>query len=57
MSILAYVGALVSGEFKISYAKIGPTELRLIIILVNTLIYFFGNPAIKITCEQYPFSI
>lgn len=48
MSILAYVGAFVSGEFKISYAKIGPTEMRLIAILANTSFYFVGNPVIKI---------
>lgn len=48
MSILAYVGAFVSGKFKISYAKIGPTEMRLIAILANTLFYFVGNPIIKI---------
>jgi phosphatidylglycerophosphate synthase len=48
MSILAYVGAFVSGEFKISYAKIGPTELRLLIILINTWIFFQGNPLFEI---------
>jgi archaetidylinositol phosphate synthase len=47
MSILAYVGAFVSGEFKISYARIGPTEMRLIAILANTSFYFVGNPVIK----------
>ena len=48
MTILAYVGAFVSGEFKISYAKIGPTEMRLIAILANTSFYFVENPVIKI---------
>ena len=51
MSILAYVGAFVSGEFKISYAKIGPTEMRLIAILANTLIYFIGNPVLQIALK------
>ena len=51
MSILAYVGAFVSGEFKISYAKIGPTEMRLIAILANTSFYFVGNPVIKIASK------
>ena len=48
MSILAYVGAIVSGEFKISYAKIGPTEMRLIAIMANTLIFFLGNPELNL---------
>ena len=52
MSILAYVGAFVSGEFKISYAKIGPTEMRLIAILANTTFYFVGNPVIKIALRS-----
>jgi phosphatidylglycerophosphate synthase len=46
MSIHAYVRAFVSGQFKISYARVGPTELRVIAFLVNTLIFFFGNPTI-----------
>lgn len=48
MSILAYVGAIVSGEFKISYARIGPTEMRLIVIIVNSLIFFLGNPELNL---------
>ena len=51
MTILAYVGAFVSGEFKISYAKIGPTEMRLIAILANTSFYFVGNPVIEIASK------
>jgi phosphatidylglycerophosphate synthase len=48
MSILIYVAAFVSGEFKISYAKIGPTEMRLIAIMANTLIFFLGNPELNL---------
>lgn len=44
LSILAYVYAFVTGVFRISYAKIGPTEVRLIAIIANALIFFFGNP-------------
>ena len=46
MSIHAYVRAFVSGKFKISYARIGPTELRVVAVLVNTLVFFFGNPIV-----------
>ena len=49
MTILTYIGAFVSGEFRISYAKIGPTEMRLIAIIVNILLFFFGNPQLRLT--------
>jgi archaetidylinositol phosphate synthase len=44
MSIHIYIDAYVSGKFQLSYAKIGPTEMRLIAILANVVIYFLGNP-------------
>lgn len=42
MSVLVYVRTYVKGEFVISYVGIGPTELRVLAILANTLIYFSG---------------
>jgi hypothetical protein len=51
MTILTYIGAFVSGEFRISYAKIGPTEMRLIAIILNILLFFFGNPQLRFTSE------
>lgn len=48
MSILVYVRTCVNGEFKISYSRIGPTEMRVIAISANLLIYFIGNPMIKL---------
>jgi phosphatidylglycerophosphate synthase len=48
MSITVYLSTYVNGEFKLSYAKIGPTEMRLIAVLANTLIFFIGNPLIQI---------
>ena len=50
LSVLVYVQTCVVGEFKISYGKLGPTELRAIVVIANTLIFYFGNPA-------YPVSI
>ena len=47
MSILSYISAFVSGKFQISYARIGPTEMRLFIIIANTLIFFYGNPVVN----------
>ena len=45
LSVYIYVRTAVDGVFKISYGGIGPTELRIIIILANTAIFFFGNPS------------
>jgi archaetidylinositol phosphate synthase len=43
MSVLVYVRMNVMGEFKISYNKLGPTEVRVLAILLNTSMFFFGN--------------
>ncbi|MGD8552921.1 MAG: CDP-alcohol phosphatidyltransferase family protein [Anaerolineales bacterium] len=48
LSIYAYVTAFVTGEFRISYIKLGPTEMRLIAISLNTGVFFFGNPILPI---------
>lgn len=48
MSVLVYVSTAVSGVFKISYGKLGPTEIRAIAILINVFIFFFGNPSINL---------
>ncbi|MCX8007693.1 MAG: CDP-alcohol phosphatidyltransferase family protein [Coriobacteriia bacterium] len=38
MSVHVYIRTAVEGVFKISYGRIGPTEMRVIIMLVNTAI-------------------
>ena len=48
MSVLVYVTTAVSGVFKISYGKLGPTEIRAIAILINIFIFFVGNPSINL---------
>ncbi len=48
MSNLVYITTSVKGEFKISYASLGPTEVRVIAIIANTVIYFLGNPKINL---------
>ncbi|MGE5365394.1 MAG: CDP-alcohol phosphatidyltransferase family protein [Bacteroidota bacterium] len=47
MSVLVYITTYVKGVFQISYSKIGPTEVRLILIIANTIIYFVGNPLVS----------
>lgn len=43
LSIVVFVRTYVVGEFKISYGKLGPTEVRVIAILLNTSMFFFGK--------------
>ena len=44
MSIYVYVDTYVSGTFKLSYGKFGPTEMRAIAVLANTIFFFLGIP-------------
>lgn len=40
LSVYVYISAHLKGEFKITYIKMGPTEFRLIVIMVNTLFIY-----------------
>lgn len=42
LSVLVFVRTSAVGEFKISYGKLGPTEIRLLAVLLNTIMYFGG---------------
>ncbi len=42
MSVLVYVRMNVMGEFKISYGKLGPTEVRVLAVGLNTAMFFGG---------------
>lgn len=42
MDIMAYVRTCINDEFRISYSKLGPTEARVIAILLNILMFFAG---------------
>lgn len=48
LSIMVYLITYVTGIFKISNAKIGPTEIRVLAILANTMIFFIGNPVFNL---------
>ena len=37
LSISVYINAHLKGEFKLTYASMGPTEFRIIMIIINTL--------------------
>jgi archaetidylinositol phosphate synthase len=49
LEILIYLRTSVVGEFKISYGGLGPTELRVVAILLNTAIYLIGQKSIQWT--------
>jgi archaetidylinositol phosphate synthase len=49
VSVYVYLATYVNGVFRISYAGLGPTELRLIAIAANTLVFFTGNPTYTFT--------
>ncbi len=44
LSINVYLESTVFGVFKISYGRIGPTEVRLLLIGLNTLVVFWPSP-------------
>lgn len=48
MSVLVYVDTYVTGVFKISYGKFGPTEMRAVAILANVLFFTWGKPTVEL---------
>ncbi len=47
MANLVYITTYVRGEFRISYIGLGPTEVRVILILTNMIVFFAGNPQVQ----------
>lgn len=50
LGILTYIDTAVTGIFKISYGKLGPTEIRMFIVLVNLVFYVAPNPVLHLPC-------
>ena len=44
LSAHTFLRTYVDDVFKISYGKLGPTEVRVLIIIFNTIVYFLNNP-------------
>jgi len=53
MSNLVYITTSVKGEFKISYGSLGPTEARVLAMIANTIVFFIGNPKIKLPIGEF----
>lgn len=48
MSILVYLRNNIEGVFEISFGKVGPTEMRLLAMIINAFLFFFGNPHVRL---------
>lgn len=48
MTVLVYVDTYVSGVFKISYGKFGPTEMRAIALVANVAFFVWGSPVVEL---------
>ena len=53
MSNLVYITTSVKGEFKISYGSLGPTEARVLAMIANTVVFYVGNPKIKLPIGEF----
>jgi len=51
LNIYAHVGAYTEGIFRLSYAKVGPTEIRILVVIVNTILIFW-NPTVLVLNNQ-----
>lgn len=54
MSVLVYVDTFVTGRFKISYGRFGPTEIRALAVLFNVIFFVVGVPQIEMPYGQAP---
>ena len=52
MDILVLARTSVQGEFKITYGKIGPTEVRVLVVIINTILMFW-DPALRLSFGEF----
>jgi hypothetical protein len=50
LSVYVYIAAHLKNEFKLTYAGLGPTEFRILVVIVNTL-FIFIKPLSEIFTE------
>ncbi len=53
ISILSYLAIITSNVFGIAYISLGPTEMRLIAILTNIVVFVTHNPVIKLNAFRF----
>lgn len=52
LATYVYLVTYVNGVFRISYARLGPTETRVLAILANTVVFFAGNPILHLHLRE-----
>ena len=57
LSIYTYIGAILKGEFRLTYGCFGPTEFRLVVILVNTLYMYAGLADCRYQLHGFAFGL
>jgi len=48
LATYVYLVTYVNGVFRISYARLGPTETRVLAVLANTWVFFAANPTVHL---------
>ena len=51
LSVYTYIVTIIKGEFRLTYSSFGPTEFRLVIILINTICMY--TPWNEISVDVY----
>lgn len=57
LSVYTYVCTICTGEMRLTYGKLGPTEFRLIVILLNTLFVLFSWDSLLYTIGGESFGL
>lgn len=57
LSIYTYIGAILKGEFRLTYSSFGPTEFRLVVILINTLYMYTSWADNRFVLLNYEFGV
>ncbi|MDE6073438.1 MAG: CDP-alcohol phosphatidyltransferase, partial [Muribaculaceae bacterium] len=57
MSIYTYLSTIVMGKFRLTYASLGPTEMRLIIIAVFILYMYFPMNDCTVEIFGHPWTV
>ncbi len=57
LSVYTYIGAILKGEFRLTYSSFGPTEFRLIVIIINTLYMYTSWADDRYSLSGYSFGL
>jgi len=53
LSLNVSINAHLKSEFKLTYAKLGPTEFRIIVFIINTALIFIGSESVETGISGY----